>query len=164
MSPQSPLRAWPAHQRSSAHDSLTATHVMSCNTVQRQLIAQVLKVRYKSSPLVGQSANNLMALTDTAGLGDARVKRLIDVYYTALDVGVTGQVITSLPSELCPRVWPEWMRGRSKRTDITYRPSPPSSILGRLHCSLKQVLADASAQQNAPVICDPMLHLEGSGQ
>jgi hypothetical protein len=54
------------------------------------------------------------------------------------------------------------MRGRSKRTDITYRPSPPSSILGRLHGSLQQVLAEASARQSPPVICDPMLHLEGS--
>lgn len=164
MPTQPPSRARPAHQRSSAQDSLTAAHVMSCTAVQRQLIAQVLKVRYKSSPLVAQSANNLMALTDTAGLGDGRVKRLIDVYYAALDVGVTGKVMTSLPSDLCPRVWPEWMQGRSKRTDIIYRPSPPSSILGRLHCSLKQVLAEARAQPNAPVVCDPMLHLEGSTQ
>jgi len=153
--------SWDAPPRGSK--SATTPHT-DPQALQRQLIAQVLKVRYKSSPLVGQSANNLMALTDTAGLGDARVKRLIDVYYAALDVGVTGKLLTSLPSDLCPRVWPEWMRGRSKRTDITYCPSPPSSILGRLHCSLKQVLADASAQQNAPVICDPMLHLEGSGR
>ena len=131
-------------------------------TLQRQLISQVLKVRYKSSPLVGQSALSLMALADEAGLGDARVRKLIDVYYAALDVGVTGEVLTSLPSSLCPRMWPEWMRGRSKRTDITYRPSPPSSILGRLHGSLQQVLAEASARKSAPVICDPMLYLEGS--
>ena len=131
-------------------------------TLQRQLISQVLKVRYKSSPLVGQSALSLMALADEAGLGDARVQELIDVYYTALDVGVTGEVLTSLPSRLCPRTWPEWMRGRSKRANITYRPSPPLSILGRLHGSLQQVLAEASARQTVPVICDPMLHLEGS--
>ena len=103
-----------------------------------------------------------MALADEAGLGDARVRKLIGVYYAALDVGVTGEVLTSLPSSLCPRMWPEWMRGRSKRTDITYRPSPPSSILGRLHGSLQQVLAEASARKSAPVICDPMLYLEGS--
>ena len=133
--------------------------------MQRQLILQVLKDRYKSSPLVGESANYLMALTDEVGLGDARVQKLIDIYYTALDVGVTGEVLTSIKSNLCTRSWPEWMRGRSRRTDITYRPSPPSSILGRLHGSLLQVLAEASAQrQSAPVILDPMLHLEGSEQ
>ena len=131
-------------------------------TLQRQLISQVLKVRYKSSPLVGRSALSLMALTDEAGLDDARVLDLINVYYAALDVGVTGEVVSALTSSLCPRAWPEWMRGRSKRTDITYRPSPPTSILGRLHGSLQQVLAESSARQSAPVICDPMLHLEGS--
>lgn len=132
--------------------------------MQRQLILQVLKVRYKSSPLVGESANYLMALTDEVGLGDARVQKLIDIYYAALDVGVTGEVLTSIPSNLCTRSWPEWMRGRSRRTDITYRPSPPTSILGRLHGSLLQVLAEASARQSAPVILDPMLQLEGSEQ
>ena len=103
--------------------------------MQRQLISQILHVRYKSSPLVGNSALYLIALTDNAGLDDNRVKKLIDIYYAALDVGVTGEVL-SLPSNLRPLIWPEWMRGRSKRTDINYRPSPPSSILGRLHCSL----------------------------
>ena len=133
-----------------------------CNLVQRQLISQVLKVRYKSSPLVGQSALSLMALADDVGLRDARVIKLIDIYYAALDVGVTGEDLKPLPSRLCPRVWPEWMHGRSKRTDITYRPSPPSSMIGRLHCSLKQVLAEANDRQSPPVVCDPMLYLEGS--
>jgi hypothetical protein len=93
---------------------------------------------------VGNSALYLMALTDNAGLDDNRVKKLIDIYYAALDVGVTGEVL-SLPSNLRPLIWPEWMRGRSKRTDINYRPSPPSSILGRLHCSLQRVLAVRAA-------------------
>jgi len=132
--------------------------------MQCQLIWQVLKARYKSSPLVGESANYLMALTDEVGLGDARVQKLIDIYYAALDVGVTGEVLPPIPSNLRTRSWPEWMRGRSRRTDITYRPSPPSSILGRLHGSLLQVLAEASARQSAPVILDPMLQLEGSEQ
>jgi len=132
--------------------------------MQCQLILQVLKARYKSSPLVGESANYLMALTDEVGLGDARVQKLIDIYYAALDVGVTGEVLPPIPSNLRTRSWPEWMCGRSRRTDITYRPSPPSSILGRLHGSLLQVLAEASARQSAPVILDPMLQLEGSEQ
>ena len=105
--------------------------------------------------------DHIMALADDAGLDDVRVKKLIDIYYAALDVGVTGEVLT-LPSSLCPRIWPEWMQGRSKRADIIYRPSPPTSILGRLHCNLKKFLAEASAQQDALVRCDPMLHLEGS--
>lgn len=110
---------------------------------------------------MGNSALYLMALTDNAGLDDNRVKKLIDIYYAALDVGVTGEVL-SLPSNLRPLIWPEWMRGRSKRTDINYRPSPPSSILGRLHCSLQRVLAEASARQRALVRCDPTLFLDGS--
>ena len=98
--------------------------------------------------------------TDEAGLGDKRVQEVIEVYYAALDVGVTGEILT-LKRSLCPREWPEWMRGRSKRTDIKYRESPPSSILGCLHRSLKQVLAEASTRQSAPVDCDPMLLLPG---
>jgi len=130
------------------------------NALQCQLISQVLNARYKSSPLVGQSALSLMALSDEAGLGDKRVQEVIEVYYAALDVGITGEILT-LKRSLCPREWPEWMRGRSKRTDIKYRESPPSSILGCLHRSLKQVLAEASTRQSAPVDCDPMLLLPG---
>ena len=161
----STLRAHaPAQHTARKRPRLTRCTARNLAPWQRQLILQVLKDRYKSSPLVGESANYLMALTDEVGLGDARVQKLIDIYYTALDVGVTGEVLTSIQRNLCTRSWPEWMRGRSRRTDITYRPSPPSSILGRLHGSLLQVLAEASARQSAPVILDPMLHLEGSEQ
>ena len=130
--------------------------------MQRQLISQVLKVRYRSTPLVGQSALALMALADGCGLADSRVAELVDIYYAALDVGVTGEVLQTLPARLNPRVWPEWMRGRSRRPGLTYRPSPPSSVLGRLHGALGRLLAEAGAAERPHVAFDPMLHLEGS--
>ena len=137
-------------------------HRASHAVPQCQLLRHVLKLRYKSSPLVGSSALAVMALTDTAGLADARVKRLIDIYYAALDVGVTGEVLPSVPCTLRPKAWPEWMRGRSKRADVTYIPSPPSSTLGRLYVNLQRVLAEADTRQRVPVRCDPMLILPGS--
>ena len=56
------------------------------------LTRQVLKLRYKSSPLVGSSAIAIMALADKLMLDNKDVNELINIYYGALDVGVTGEV------------------------------------------------------------------------
>ena len=42
------------------------------------------------------------------------------MYYRALDVGVTGEELSSQYASKVRSVkeWPEWMRGRSMRNDI----------------------------------------------
>lgn len=152
-----PAPPWVAPKRSAARRATPRTEP---EALQVQLVAHVLKLRYECSPLVGQSANSLMALTDLEGLEHANVSRLVDLYYGALDVGLTGEQLR-LPPSLNPRVWPEWMQGRSASRTISYRASPSTSAVGRLHAALCRAQTEARDGPAAPVQLDPHLLLEG---
>lgn len=102
--------------------------------LQRQLALAYLE-RVRAASLVGRAALALDAQADLLGCDDSTVKRLVTTYYLALDGLRQGQLDPGLDT----KVHPEWMRGRSKRTDLTFRESPEDSAVGYLFARLREL-------------------------